>query len=494
MFGDISVNAPLHARFAPDGSQEGSILPRRGLFYSSNSVGRDILKRHFNTHGLSAAQATALSRSNLGQPPQACTNCAEAKQKCDRASPCGRCRLRDLHCEAPNPGGRSEPINSEFGPPIRPEVRTPPQDGVSSTIEALDPCRNQEMCRRNGGGSFGPVAFPSSGLQPSDIAHNQLEALPASDLDSPAHAVAAFPADTRATPGTYPVPSGPSMPTPTTTAEAIFSTGCPVDPWFYPFSGWDPEYQSSEPSLWEASAAPWLNALSRDNAVLGAIKSPGHSQQDRSDQFSAFRYDSLSGNLRSSQAEFSGDYSSPIMTLARPSLNLNTQSVGNSPSQRNRSAVARASFPRQIHFPKLLPGDTDIVASENFCHVPPLSDRVYEKIFDFFRDHYARSSPHTDETPGFPPVGLMNTFIQLYFEFLHPHVPILHALTFNPGPESWMLVLAVAAVGCHSSAIANQTEFAVPLRELLHQAVMIKVSSNPAYRIAYTILIKLAAF
>lgn len=140
-------------------------------------------------------EITALSSDS----PHACRNCAKAKLKCDRASPCGRCRQRKLQCETPtdNRSGRPEHVDVSVveEPPRIPEVLAPTQDGgsVQLTLETLDSCHSQDINRRICGGSFAPVAFPSSELQSSDVARDEPETRRAPDLHSSvrANAVAA---------------------------------------------------------------------------------------------------------------------------------------------------------------------------------------------------------------------------------------------------------------------------------------------------------------
>lgn len=146
------------------------------------------------------------------------------------------------------------------------------------------------------------------------------------------------------------------------------------------------------------------------------------------------------------------------------------------PSHRPAASPDKLSDVALLRFPNLSPADADILVAEDFGHTVPISDRVYEHILRVFLSSNCLASHPSDERPAFPKKNHLNSCVQLYFEYFQPHVPILHASTFDPGPEDWLLVLAVIAVGCQHSAIENQSEFAAAFQDLLHQALASEVS------------------
>jgi hypothetical protein len=251
----------------------------------------------------------------------------------------------------------------------------------------------------------------------------------------------------------------------TTNTEAPWPTEYSIESLFYPFSAWDIED-------WVAELGPGVGSREGPAAPSSSLLSHGNSNQpsephqgDESNYLPAPQCSGFGDNDPSTIPRSPGAQGSSTMTSMMPSII----------PQGSEPRIPRASPHCNIYFPKLLPGDADVVVSENFCHVPLLSNEVYECIVAFYRNHHTTSS-HTAQISEFPNRDVLNSFMQLYFEFVHPHLPVLHLPLFNPGPESWMLVLAVVATGCHNSAIGNQHEFAVPLRDLLHQAVTINVS------------------
>ncbi|KAH7208340.1 hypothetical protein BKA60DRAFT_464454 [Fusarium oxysporum] len=341
---------------------------------------RDILKRHLNTHGLSTDQVQAFSISSLGHIPHACANCAKSKQKCDRASPCGRCRQRKLQCETPPDShwGRPEPEN------VAPSQNPTPSSGLQTSDIIMD---SPEAPRTH---YLGLHADSNDGTTESES-----QVMPGgcrvSHTDHTAQRRAA------------------------TEAELSAVTDDPANSWFYPFSILD------DTEEWLPRLSPW------EYSVDPRLDTP------------------------------------PCLSTVTPTTPYGM--VGR---------CGRASSQRPIYFPKLLLSDVDIIAAENYYHVPALSEETYQRMRLFFCSLHNTSS-YSSEAQEFPDIDVLNSFMQLYFEYVNAQFPVLHLPTFQPSPKSWMLVLAVVAVGCSHSAIRNQHEFAVPLRDLLHQALVVKL-------------------
>ncbi|KAH8660856.1 fungal-specific transcription factor domain-containing protein, partial [Tricladium varicosporioides] len=72
-----------------------------------------------------------------------------------------------------------------------------------------------------------------------------------------------------------------------------------------------------------------------------------------------------------------------------------------------------------------------------------------------------------------PPLQAMECFVQLYFEHFQPTFPLLHQATFDPSTTPWILVLAVAAIGCRYSMIPESGKCANALQELVRRAIML---------------------
>lgn len=119
--------------------------------------------------------------------------------------------------------------------------------------------------------------------------------------------------------------------------------------------------------------------------------------------------------------------------------------------------------------------DNDTLAAETHFHVPQFSNVVYESIRTSFLIHRDRLTLALGSDLAFPEANVLGTFVQLFFEYTHQQIPVLHLATYNPNYESWILVLAVGAVGSQYSQVSNQANLAVSLRELLSEAILDRV-------------------
>ncbi|EEY15176.1 conserved hypothetical protein [Verticillium alfalfae VaMs.102] len=137
--------------------------------------------------------------------------------------------------------------------------------------------------------------------------------------------------------------------------------------------------------------------------------------------------------------------------------------------------------PRE-HLPRYVSSmidDNDTLAAETHFHVPQFSNVVYESIRTSFLIHRDRLTLALGSDLAFPEAHVLGTFVQLFFEHTHQQIPVLHLATYNPNHESWILVLAVGAVGSQHSQVSNQANLAMSLRELLSEAILDRVGCNP---------------
>lgn len=115
--------------------------------------------------------------------------------------------------------------------------------------------------------------------------------------------------------------------------------------------------------------------------------------------------------------------------------------------------------------------DRDILVSEQYYHVRPISDGVYNNIYTFYIQHCDPS-----QLQPFPEAEILNTFMQMYFEFCHEELPLFHLPTLDPSPESWIVVAAIIAVGCNYSVSHYREEVSKTMLFLLHRAISQKVN------------------
>ncbi|OOO04443.1 hypothetical protein OAory_01052900 [Aspergillus oryzae] len=123
-----------------------------------------------------------------------------------------------------------------------------------------------------------------------------------------------------------------------------------------------------------------------------------------------------------------------------------------------------------------LPNDSAEVAAhttdKQYYHVPPISEGAYNNIYTFHLQH-----PHPSQLQAFPDAEILNTFMQMYFEFCREELPLFHLPTFAPSPESWIVVAAIVAVGCNYSVSRYREEVSETML-MLHRVMPQKITDN----------------
>ncbi|WPB02229.1 uncharacterized protein RHO25_006863 [Cercospora beticola] len=166
-----------------------------------------------------------------------------------------------------------------------------------------------------------------------------------------------------------------------------------------------------------------------------------------------------------------------------PSIEANDQSdlQATSTSHSHRLSSAHANPPSvnssrraslQLHVPPH--SDADIIAAEDFGHVPRLPAATYSRIAAFYEEQRVRSPAHA----ALPSIDALNAFVQLYFEYHHAKLPLLHKATFTPSEDHWHLVLAVAAVGCEHSELCSIQLMAM-FEHLAMRAISLTMTHSP---------------
>ncbi|RAQ63403.1 hypothetical protein COH20_007161 [Aspergillus flavus] len=99
--------------------------------------------------------------------------------------------------------------------------------------------------------------------------------------------------------------------------------------------------------------------------------------------------------------------------------------------------------------------------------------RAYNNIYPFHLQH-----PDPSQLQAFPGAEILNTFMQMYFEFCREELPLFHLPTFAPSPESWIVVAAIVAVGCNYSVSRYREEVSETMLMLLHRVMPQKITDN----------------
>ncbi|KAF5642458.1 zinc finger rst2 [Fusarium tjaetaba] len=109
----------------------------------------------------------------------------------------------------------------------------------------------------------------------------------------------------------------------------------------------------------------------------------------------------------------------------------------------------------QLNFPDLSHLTAEDVDHENLAHVDDISEEVAKNVAEAAAEiQNGCNFPHFRNL-SIPPTPVLNAWVQLYFEYFHPVMPILHKSTFSSSKRHWLLIFTVAAIGAHFSNIKD---------------------------------------
>ncbi len=121
-------------------------------------------------------------------------------------------------------------------------------------------------------------------------------------------------------------------------------------------------------------------------------------------------------------------------------------------------------------FPAAQPEDELTAAAEDYHHISSMNLSEYFAIMNFFESRHPGTQQRT-----FPTLSMMNAFVQLYFEYCQEEFPCIHPATLRQQDRPWILLLALATMGSHYSAITDAHYHTLVLLELLEQALQTHV-------------------
>ncbi|PLB53994.1 hypothetical protein P170DRAFT_460272 [Aspergillus steynii IBT 23096] len=123
--------------------------------------------------------------------------------------------------------------------------------------------------------------------------------------------------------------------------------------------------------------------------------------------------------------------------------------------------------------------DEDITAAETFCHVRAQLGDQFEAILAGYETHL---DGRFKDTP-FPNRTAFNSFIQLYYEYFDRQLCFIHPSALEQPDVPWILVLAVASVGCQYTKLARKEQYATMLMELLRVSLPMDAMKAKSYDI-----------
>ena len=142
--------------------------------------------------------------------------------------------------------------------------------------------------------------------------------------------------------------------------------------------------------------------------------------------------------------------------------------------KRSSDKAADAPQPHLAHvcpsFPMLEEDASRSASAEVFGHVSRIPEKAYADVRSFYileRGYNDRSFPHS---------RLLHAFAELYFEYFDPCLPFLHPVRVERDDLSWILLMAVAAIGSQYSEVRDAPMFTTVFHHLLRKAIQAHVS------------------
>ncbi|CAH0028744.1 unnamed protein product [Clonostachys rhizophaga] len=143
----------------------------------------------------------------------------------------------------------------------------------------------------------------------------------------------------------------------------------------------------------------------------------------------------------------------PMISLPTPASSMMDQSAvaelysrSHSPSIDKDAVEPREYLPvaievdAQLALPDLSYLTAEDVDQENLAHVDEISEHVSQRATQAVMDMQNSSNYPRFRHVSIPPTHALNAWVQLYFEYFHPILPILHKSTFSSHKQHWLLV------------------------------------------------------
>ncbi|KAF5566883.1 hypothetical protein FPHYL_3573 [Fusarium phyllophilum] len=116
--------------------------------------------------------------------------------------------------------------------------------------------------------------------------------------------------------------------------------------------------------------------------------------------------------------------------------------------------------------------EEDILIAENIPHVPPVTEETRLYMIQAVKARLSQQEAQGLDAKS-PSLRLLDTYMQLYFEHLHPRMSLLHVPTFHAFPETWQLVLGVICLGSRYSQAHHHHDHVLLLRRVAQHMVIV---------------------
>lgn len=463
----------------------------------------DVLARHCAVHERQSQPETGQSIDALSSKRRrACVECARAREKCTKTSPCRRCSARSLLCVFPDKE-RQTFQGDETSP------RVPTEDNVQPSLSMFsgDQARHEVVSPqlRVEDAVPGATRFPyiqestMETINQIDVAYHPSSMAPSSNM-----VMTGVPYQSGSSSSGFPDPAYPQE-RPSRPSTQLYE----VQQSFPMTNGW----AGVSPALYGDMEFPmnWLptnDSIDIDyNSFLGLSFSPPAFPSADGGLILEQNASSLeSPGTRSIRASLTHPTASPeaVSSIASPSsLILVPASAvhGGFYATSTNGARAPCTVRSRRRAPSagmhncslLLPvaegkclgeGEDSSFSFPDIHHVsfddsvfqgmtPKVQDAVYQGIYKSFRElcltphelHNAYSSA------SFPSIDHFNLFINLFFSYFAPNLPIIHEPSFDVN-EHRLLVLAIVSIGCQYTQTQEFGCCVAPFHEFLRRALV----------------------
>lgn len=142
----------------------------------------------------------------------------------------------------------------------------------------------------------------------------------------------------------------------------------------------------------------------------------------------------------------------------------------NFPTTADSTQKENSGIPGLMSFPSLALVDLSDTIPGNF--VPMISEETYNIILDQFQARCTCESAFLRRfiSDEFPPLAVVNHFVTLSFKYFDPILPLIHwrSLDFS---KSWILVVAIASIGCQYGKSQELRKCIAPFQEFCGRAI-----------------------
>lgn len=457
--------------------------------YCADAAVSDILSKHRAAHivGPSKMPMQPHSNGSVLSKSRACYACAKAREKCSKGLPCMRCSRRCLDCvypgyqqhnkyDHPSIGGNNSaprPPNMRVFPPLAQQLH---QERCKKTWEIsavmaipwltlrlikLIISQGTLQLHQLRGVLMQFVILYGHQLLLCPATNNQLASILASDPD-PSASVQPWPLRPDGLESGVEAPNQPINWLPFD--ELIDPNLGSILDETIPLSHYDgvqwlfidtstTENGSTQRESWNLEIAPLTDIDDRRSNGTSRNTSGSGSSPSKSTYSSDFKQGDL-------YATSSNGARNACSTRAKRYTIFRTNELPHTDYSNPNGTTLNG----KVGFPDV--DDLDVPDDGIYNSAMAISEVTYHTILQHFDNVCLQmhSPMPCFGTQNFPPISLLNLFVKLYFKCFDPIFPFIHLPSLNIN-KSWLLTVAIAAIGSHYCQSQELTAYSSPLHE-----------------------------